>query len=72
MLTVIDVKEGARRENLEQFVKNLFFNPSDGPSLQIFYLSCRWSNCTADTLAAYGLTALQKADTLAAGGLTAL
>ena len=34
MLTVID-KEGARSENLEQYFENLFFNPSDGPSLQI-------------------------------------
>ena len=25
-LTVIDLKEGARRENLEQFFVNLFFN----------------------------------------------
>ena len=32
----------------------------------------RLSNCTADTLAADGLTALQNADNLAAEGLTAL
>ena len=29
MLTVIDLKEGARRGNLEQFLENCFFHPRD-------------------------------------------
>ena len=42
-MLTVDFKEIARRENLEQFLE--------------FFL--RWSNWSADTLAADGLTALQ-------------
>ena len=44
--------------------------PISGPIL--LASNCRWSNCTADTSAADGLTAMHNADYLDAEGLTAL
>ena len=41
MLTVIDLKEGARGENLEQFLENCL--------ILAMAHHCRYSNCTVDS-----------------------